>query len=597
MPVVGGIYKGEKARHVVENLCLELKNHIGSSTCMIESNTEDTNTGITIAFGLEEYESHQELQVRFNNNEGLLLGRLFSKDFKSYDPQALNIGAIKKTQGRFLGEHFWGRYILILTSPDSINIYRDPQGLETLFYMPIEGGYIFASSISLLFDHCAKKPTIYWPYLLSFVGRSAHSVTAITPFTEIKEALPGCSTTLQIGSSPIISPFWNPLDYSVSFIDQEELFEEKLYDTILKCTASWIAGVTHLKNELSGGVDSSSLVAIMKKNDPSCSMSAYNMYHSLVSSSDERGFAQEVADKYRVPLTFFDLKEAPFFDQISTSTRADRPCMGRLGATTLPLMKIQRDEERISGQGGDHLFFAGAPLEVIIDYYHEQGIKGILTKIQDVASFYRMPYYKALQKTIRLYLDNKKGSLLHLNQLDINESWMKEEFKQQIDASIFKPYFWETLKSVPPGKALHILSIYSATLSIDRGHSSGQKNTLYPLLSQPVVEVALAIPSYKAVSKGYDRYIFRKAMERHLEGQFIWRKSKGESSGALILGLRKNFQRVSSFLLDGHLVALGYIDPNKLNYSLAQVKHGNIQPLWPILNLYVVEQWLESWKM
>ena len=98
------------------------------------------------------------------------------------------------------------------------------------------------------------------------------------------------------------------------------------------------------------------------------------------------------------------------------------------------------------------------------------------------------------------------------------------------------------------------------------------------------------------LSDGYDRFIYTEAMERHLEGKFIWRKCKGERTGAVILGLRKNFETVSTLLCEGHFVKRKYVDQEKLKHALLQVKHGNIEPLWPLMNLYVVEQWLKSWN-
>ncbi|MBA3283728.1 MAG: hypothetical protein H0U27_01535, partial [Nitrosopumilus sp.] len=103
-----------------------------------------------------------------------------------------------------------------------------------------------------------------------------------------------------------------------------------------------------------------------------------------------------------------------------------------------------------------------------------------------------------------------------------------------------------------------------------------------------VVELALSIPTYKLLKKGYDRFTYRNAMGRHTKGKFMWRKSKGESSGMLILGLRKNFEQVRALLLEGSFAQLGYVDTDLLDNSLRQIKHGNIEHLWPILNLYTV---------
>ncbi len=592
MPLlVGGIYKGEKARSIVEKLCQDILGHVGTPYTV-----DNESLGYKIVAGCQDFESPEELIVPLDNNSSLLTGRLFAKDFTEFDPQELSVEAIKKTQGKFLGDSYWGRYLLITTDDKGITIYRDPQGLTPLFYMPIEGGYIFASRISFLYDALDKKPDLNWNYLSSFIAGN-HALTAVTPFMDVQEVLPGCSTTLSIGKEPLISQFWDPTLYASPYKEDDSIFEEKLFDTVGHCSQAWIKGCTNIKVQLSGGLDSSSLVAIMKSNSPNMPMHAYNMYHSTIGSSDERAFAQDVAALYGVPISFLDSSNDLPFNQAFLEVRFDRPAAGKLSTKLSKELTCGRGEEMISGQGGDHLFFAGAPIEMVLDYYFDKGLRGILNKVQDLAAFHRMPFLQVFKRVMQLYVQHKRGSLEHVQLLNTTQPWIKDSFKEHIDESIFKPYFWKSLGSLPPGKAKQILAVLSATLYIDNGQALEKKRELYPLLAQPVVELALSIPSYKSLKNGYDRFMYRNAMDRYTKGKFIWRKSKGESSGSIILGLRKNFEQVRTLLLEGSFAQLGYVDTDLLDNALRQVKHGNIQPLWPILNLYAVEQWLYSWKL
>ena len=74
---------------------------------------------------------------------------------------------------------------------------------------------------------------------------------------------------------------------------------------------------------------------------------------------------------------------------------------------------------------------------------------------------------------------------------------MKQSFRNHIDLNMYQPIFWEKLKGVSPGKAQHVLAIYSATLYIDRGYRISAR-PINPLLSQPLVELALSMPTYQS---------------------------------------------------------------------------------------------------
>lgn len=188
------------------------------------------------------------------------------------------------------------------------------------------------------------------------------------------------------------------------------------------------------------------------------------------------------------------------------------------------------------------------------------------------------------------------GKLDHLPLVNSNTLWMTDDFRHTVDPAIFKPFFWENLKKVYPGKAQHIIAMLSSTLYIDRGYYIPGKQVINPLLSQPLVELALSMPTYQTFKHGYNRFHYRKSMEKHLKGKFIWRTSKGETTGDFINGVRKNFDELRSMLLNGHLTQKGYIKPDELNRALLELKSGKTDGLWPLINLFVVEKWIDSWN-
>lgn len=208
-----------------------------------------------------------------------------------------------------------------------------------------------------------------------------------------------------------------------------------------------------------------------------------------------------------------------------------------------------------------------------------------------------MPYVRVLGTTLKVWGQYVIGSLGYLTLTLQTVPWMNKEFKQHIDPSIFKPHRWNNYKKLSPGKAQHTFAIDQAVQYVDRGYRTPGKSVLNPLLAQPLVELALSSPTYQTFADGHNRFHFRKAMDKHKKGNFIWRKSKGETSGMIILSIRDSYNDISQLVLDGRFAQQGLIDRCSLQQSLNEFRHGKTDNLWPMMNLLVVERWLQSWEL
>ena len=102
---------------------------------------------------------------------------------------------------------------------------------------------------------------------------------------------------------------------------------------------------------------------------------------------------------------------------------------------------------------------------------------------------------------------------------------------------------------------------------------------------------------YQTFADGDNRVDFRHAMAKHTSGQFIWRKSKGETSGVLVLAIRQRFNEIRKLLLEGQFAKKGLLNTTVIEQQLSEFRHGKIEELWPLLNLLVTEMWLQSWNI
>ena len=140
--------------------------------------------------------------------------------------------------------------------------------------------------------------------------------------------------------------------------------------------------------------------------------------------------------------------------------------------------------------------------------------------------------------------------------------------------------------------ALHIIS------------SHPRKNaTYYPLLTMPIINIALSIPSYLSYENGYDRYLFRKSMYKKFKHDCFWRNNKSEIVGVYLLGFKKNLNFILDLCLNGWCVKHGLIKKNKLEERIKSI--ANYFPYqcattsdidMNICNLFVIEYFIYLWN-
>jgi asparagine synthase (glutamine-hydrolysing) len=562
-----------------------------------------SNDHYSVHLALEPFnmESSQELISISPDRRAFFCGRLFRKQTgEAVTISHIDLDEITQTRGKSLGSLYWGRYILGIIGDEGITFYRDPQGFSLLYYAPHSGGYFFASDIATLSDALPAQPTLNWTYLTSFIA-SNHNVTSVTPFNDIYEMLPGCATTLKMHASPVVTQFWDPTEITSVFISDEDAFQNHVFDTARMTLLSWVSKSEKVSFELSGGLDSSSLLALLKQSTFASPVHAVNFFNSSFASSDEKDYAQDVCDLYNVPLSYLDSKDFLPFSEISLSRRHDRPSTGLLDTAItkhlVALLGIQKNDEIICGQGGDHLFLAPPPRDAFVDILLDKEFLQAPQTLRELCAYYRMPYVSFLRDACRSYVNYLRSNLSYVQLTQIDTEWMTDDFKSSVNSDIFRPFFWENLKKVHPGKAQHIQAILSSTLYIDRGEYIEGKPVINPLLSQPLVELVLSMPTYQSFRNGYNRFHYRKSLENHnIRGKFIWRTSKGETSGILTAGARKHFDKLRPMLLEGYFVQKGFVNHEKLNHALLAFRSGKTDALWPLINLFVAEKWMRSWE-
>jgi asparagine synthase (glutamine-hydrolysing) len=150
-------------------------------------------------------------------------------------------------------------------------------------------------------------------------------------------------------------------------------------------------------------------------------------------------------------------------------------------------------------------------------------------------------------------------------------------------------------RTCPPGKLWQI-----SLISGHRGYYSPfsrdtDPHPVWPLLSQPIVEVALRIRTWLQMENRRERAVARAAFANDLPREIIDRTDKGGSEPLAWRVLHKNRPFIRELLMDGALVREGIVDATKLDAVLSDSDDSAIRATVPIFALVGAEAWHSAW--
>lgn len=537
--------------------------------------------------------------IPFDHGNGALVGKLFTKD--TYEK--INHFDVKLTneileKPALINTKYWGRYSGVLYDKvhQKITLVKDPLGLNTMFYTQLADGIIFASDMALIYDCLENKPEINWNYFADYLIGSQFAPVH-TPFTGISELAGGMGLHYCLDGKAQTELLWDLQSITSKHITDETEFENQLLDTLKACTKAWVAESKSVCVELSGGTDSSAVMILLSEVlRPDQKLIAVNYIDSKEPSSNEIEYAREIADLCNATLYFTDWHGASPLGLVEADFRPNRPStfslFKQMNQKLQNILDTQQCTTILNGQGGDHVFLAPPPEHSLADYWLQKGVRGSLPILQELSGIYRMPYSSLLWKNIKACARYYTGK--EMAQAGHSESHSKAVVQKQTK----QPHYLHPFtKKFLQGKKEQIQGLSHAILFAERQQKTPTISYCHPLLSLPVVELALQIPTYQSFKDGYDRIFFRNAVSKIKKPKAMWRRIKGQTTSTMINSLAANANEIEKLLMNGSLIKSGLIDTQWLTDALTQIRHGKVDNAWPIVNFITAQQWLNHWGL
>lgn len=542
-------------------------------------------------------ESQRNRIIPLHGTAGILAGKIF--DRQNYKPVQFDGDFTRKIleNPRILAKSIWGRYVGVLCNEQkkTFSLIRDPQGLSTLFYIQVDGGVLFSTDLKLLYEAMDEKPSLDMQF---FAEHLVHRNQALptTPFEKVQELLPGMSVTFTKEGTASHELLWDLDTIKSSFIEDTNTFEEELLATLKSCVRAWTEDASGVCVELSGGTDSSGVMLLLKEVLPQDKkLIAVNYTDSKTPSSNEIEYAQEVADLCKAPLYFTDWQTATLLDPLPSTWFPNKPSsffmFYNIRKQVQEYAQQNNCDEIMNGQGGDHLFLAPQPKCAIADYWLDHGFHGIRKPFNEIVGVYRSPWFVIAKESCKNVINYYRGMYKNPYQQPIE--YLDKDFLAQLPLHDF--YLNDRLINFYPAKAAQIESMYQAVSYSERDQFSS--TITHPLLSQPLVEMGLAIPTYQSFANGFDRIFFRNAVSKIQKPKALWRKIKGQTTSSMSKACAQQHQEIRDILFSGKIVQSGIVDKQWLDRELTRMRHGQVDKLWPVIHMLTGQVWINKWNL
>ena len=521
---------------------------------------------------------------------GAVVGTLFPRHGPARPIERLDEAeaeAIIGSGGKELLGRYWGGYVAAIEGRHSLRILRDPSAALPCYFVRGKGLIAFASDADLLVAAGLVQVEIDWPALARHLFNAGVPVPA-TALSGVSELLPGFAVDFPGLDGEV--PCWSPWDHVRRISADPEVSADRLGRTIRQCVQGWCSSRGRLLLSVSGGFDSSVVAACLASAglDTVCLT-----IFGEDAAGDERAYARELCDHLGLEL----LERPDRVQDVDIAAALDphlpRP-VGRTQALAYEAAHIAAATEVaadafVTGNGGDSVFAYSQSAAAIADRYLAEGLTaGLLGSVGDVVRQTGCSGWEAAVAAVRL----ARGPRSY--QCRPDRLYLHPDLLDALDPSPPQHPWLNAPADALPGKSAHIAAILRVQHCLEPGRSRFLP-VINPLMSQPIMEACLAIPSWQWRAGGRDRAAARKAFMASLPEIVAERRVKGGPDGFAARILDRYRSTIRERLLEGHLARHRIVDIE----GLARVL-GDERPVLGVervrlFQLLSAEAWLDVW--
>jgi asparagine synthase (glutamine-hydrolysing) len=475
---------------------------------------------------------------------------------------------------------------------------KDFVGTRQLYYSIDKNHVTWSTVLDPLVALAGRSLTLDAEYIAGWLA----SLPApwLTPYVEIPSVPPCCFVRISSGTTTVVK-YWDfegniRIQYGTDR-EYEDHFRAVFFNAIRRRLHSNHPVVA----ELSGGMDSSSIVCVADKvieggNNETTRLDTVSYFDESDPNWNERPYFVRVEEKRNHTGRHIDVSARPvmpaFCPQHFAAIPSSAPPLDTASREFAAWMKLQGYRVLLSGIGGDEVMGGvPTPLPELQDLLVAGHFYALARRLTLWALTKRRPWVSLFWETVRDFLPPKL--VRHPGPND-RVSWLCRGFvwkhhavlagyPQRLAAFGALPSFQQNMA------ALDGLRRQLACFALP---SEPPHEIRYPYLDRNLLEFLYAIPREQVVRPGERRSLMRRALAGIVPGEVLKRRRKAFLARSHMAALSSEASTLIE--MSHHMVSaqLGVVNPSAFRTAIQRVCHGEEIPLIAMLRTIEIEAWL-----
>ena len=494
---------------------------------------------------------------------------------------------------------------------------RDHAGVKPLYYWSDGRRLFFASEVKALLqvpgiprkinrDRVQDYVTFLW-----VPGNE-------TMFEGIRKLEPG--HYLQWRDGRLSERSWYSLEYRPDYSVSEDEWIERVHDTFMRTTKRQMMSDVPLGAFLSGGADSSAIVACMRKSYPERDIRCYTATWSAADivrdqMVDDFPYAKRVAEHLGVSLTTFDLRPDCINLLPKMVYHLDEPDADPAVFPNYLISKRAREDGTIvllSGTGGDEIFFGYRSHQAYRNYsrldWIPAAISGGVLGAAAWGAAITLGAQGAIARRLRKFRRGliRRGLERHLELVD----WSSPETRQAVmvgggrnGTAVVTPECFRRYDAAFRGtgeinRHTHLLiQTFLAAHNFLYGDKSSMAASIevrVPFMDTELMELMARVPEELQMKGGVTKHLLKRSMSRYLPHDILYRSKTGFG-----VPLRKWIAEdlspmIDEWLSEKRLRERGLFEPTAVAQVLRANRENTADHAYLIYALLTLELWMQT---
>lgn len=474
---------------------------------------------------------------------------------------------------------------------------RDPLGVRPLYILVGENLVCFATQLRQLLAVCPRSQPIDMEYIADRLALGVNRPNAArTPYRGLSRLEPGHRLIAEYGRVRI-ERYWEWGDGGAAFGGNHQQHVEEFLHLFSDAVESRMIGADRVWMDLSGGLDSSSIVGVGARRCGRPRLSTITVVFGESRVSDESEWAEAVARTVDVEPHDINGDARHPFSQLTEAVQYWEEPHGAAA-----FFGVHERYARLMEGGGVPVLLSGIGAEAAVLGKQQEPVHfaDLLRRARLVRLWRELDQWQRAMKKPLSNLAFRYGLRPLMCRPRISYAWTPGGHRW-ITESFARTWNLRDRAShgnMPrTGRGIadqwHVEQIGWITGFLLRGYLEKACDIRYPFLHRPLVELALAMPwSLKAVP-GEPKAILRRAMKGILPERVRRRTQNASTGHAAYNGLRKEWPVLEGIVDSSVLVELGAVDRERLRTALHLARQGHAPDLGGLLSTLTLDAWLQ----